>query len=293
MAITRIRAADETWAFTSELYARVNAGLVVTRSGGVLIDTLPFPSETRQLRNYVDRLCEAGVKYVINTQSAPDHIYGSYMFPEAELLAHELARERLVRQGARSLRRAKKDTPELREVELRLPQIVFDESMIIRLGNKSIHIVHSPGPTPDTCVVYIPEEKVLFASDLMMHIPVLYNRLGNIEAYGDSLRRLHDFNLEVIVQGHGDILLRGEVTSSIERTLNYLRDVENLIRETMANGGSLDRVLERDVADFGISTIPMGDMVKAIHRQNLRHLWRQHLPPELRRKRSRSRGSRR
>ncbi len=41
--------ADDTWVFTSELYLEVNAGLVVTPEGGVLIDTLPFPSETRQI----------------------------------------------------------------------------------------------------------------------------------------------------------------------------------------------------------------------------------------------------
>ena len=88
MTIKRIRASDETWAFTSDMYARVNAGLVVTREGGILIDTLLFPVETRQLVNYTHRLCEAGIKYVINTQAAMDHSLGSFMFPEAELLAH-------------------------------------------------------------------------------------------------------------------------------------------------------------------------------------------------------------
>ena len=61
MTIKRIRASDETWAFTSNMYARVNAGLVVTREGGILIDTLLFPVETRQLVNYTNRLCEAGI----------------------------------------------------------------------------------------------------------------------------------------------------------------------------------------------------------------------------------------
>ncbi len=274
MAITRIRVADETWAFTSELYARVNAGLVVTRSGGVLIDTLPFPSETRQLKTFVKKLCAPGVKYVVNTQSAADHTYGSYLFPDAELLAHEKARQWQARYGARNLRKAKRDTPELRDVKLCLPRIVFNDSMVIRIGNKTVHLIHSPGPAPDTSVAYVPEEKVLFASDLIMHIPMICHDHSNIEAYKTSLYKLYDFNLEVIVQGHGDILLRGEVTSSIDRAYNYLVHIEELVQETCVMGGTLEDMLSRDLSEFDISTIPMGDMIRAIHRANLAYLWK-------------------
>ncbi|MEZ4832474.1 MAG: MBL fold metallo-hydrolase [Caldilineaceae bacterium] len=88
MAITRTRVADDTWVFTSELYAEVNAGLVVTTEGCILIDTLPFPSETRQIIEFADRICPDGIRYVINTISHADHVYGSYLFPDAELMAH-------------------------------------------------------------------------------------------------------------------------------------------------------------------------------------------------------------
>ncbi len=289
MAITRIRVADETWAFTSELYARVNAGLVVTRNGGVLIDTLPFPSETRQLKAFVRKLCEPGVKYVVNTQSAADHTYGSYLFPDAELLAHEKAREWQSQHGARNLRNAKRDTPELRDVKLCLPRIVFNDSMVIRIGNKTVHLIHSPGPAPDTSVAYVPEEKVLFASDLIMHIPMICHDHSDIEAYKSSLQRLYDFNLEVIVQGHGDILLRGEVTSSIDRAHNYLVNIVELVHETSTTGGTLEDMLARDLSEFDISTIPMGDMIRAIHRANLTFLWKTTVPDSQKRLRTRRR----
>ncbi len=288
MALTRIRVADETWAFTSELYARVNAGLVVTRQGGVLIDTLPFPAETRQMRSYIDRLCEAGVKYVVITQSAADHVYGSYLFPDAELLAHERTRAQLQKSGAQMLRQAKTDTPALQEVQLRLPRVVFNEEMVVRIGNKSVHVIHAPGPAPDTCVVHIPEEKVLFTGDLMMHIPMITQAQCDINAYKESLGKLHDLNLEVIVQGHGDILLRGEVTSSIDTTINYLTAIVDWAQETAARKGTMKDLSQKGPADFGVSTIPMGEMVTAIHQANLHHLWRIH-DPRARRKRRRAR----
>ena len=85
MAITRTRVADDTWVFTSEMYVEVNAGLVVTPEGGILIDTLPFPSETKQIINFARRVCPEGIKYVVNTISHADHIYGSCLLPQCRV----------------------------------------------------------------------------------------------------------------------------------------------------------------------------------------------------------------
>ena len=82
VSITRTRVADDTWVFTSGLYVEVNAGLVVTSEGGILIDTLPFPSETKQIIEFAQRVCPQGIQYVINTISHADHVYGSSLFPK-------------------------------------------------------------------------------------------------------------------------------------------------------------------------------------------------------------------
>ena len=285
MTIKRIRASDETWAFTSDMYARVNAGLVATREGGILIDTLLFPAETRQLVSHTRRLCEAGVKYVVNTQAAMDHSLGSFMFPEAELLAHRETRRYLAGSGARNLRKAKAISPELGDARVRLPRVVFDDSLVLRMDGKSVHVLHAPGPANDTCMVYVPEEKVLFASDLMMHIPLITHQRCDVEAYKQSLRRMHDFNLEVIVQGHGEILLRGEVTSSIDKAINYLNDVDQMVDDVQAGGGKVEDAFANGPEKFGISILPMNRLISSFHRQNIHHLWKRK-DPQLQRRRA-------
>ena len=285
MPIKRIRASDETWAFTSEMYARVNAGLIVTREGGVLVDTLLYPVETRQLVNYANRLCESGIRYVVNTQAAMDHSLGSYLFPDAELLAHRETRRYLASSGNRNLNKAKEVSPELNDAKIRLPRVVFDDSLVLRLEGKSVHVIHAPGPVNDTCVVYVPEEKVLFASDLMMHIPLITHRRCDIEAYKRSLRHIHDFNLEVIVQGHGEILLRGEVTSSIDRAINYLVDLEDMVVGLVSKKGAIEEAFANGPEKFGISTLPMNGLITSFHRQNINHLWKRR-NPRLQRNRS-------
>ena len=273
MSIIRTRVADDTWVFTSELYVEVNAGLVVTPEGGILIDTLPFPSETKQIIEFAQRVCPQGIQYVINTISHADHVYGSCFFPDAELVAHELTRQMLIDYGYKALEEAKEHTPELRNIEIRLPKIVFNEGMVIRLGGKTVHLIHSPGPSPELCAVHVREDKVLFASDLMMPVPLIATPYSDIEAFKRSLLNLHDYNLECIVQGHGDILLRGEVTSSIDVSVAYLNDIQRLVQRLMGEGATKHDLLKHDIEQFERSRIPLGGLVQQFHANNLLHLW--------------------
>jgi cyclase len=273
VSIIRTRVADDTWVFTSKMYVEVNAGLVVTADGGILIDTLPFPSETREIIDFAQRVCPQGIKYVINTISHADHVYGSCLFPDAELVAHELCLQLLKEYGFRSLQEAKEHTPELRAITIRLPKLVFSEGMVIRLGGKTVHLFHCPGPSPDACAVHVREDKVLFASDLMMPVPMIANAFADVEGFKRSLSNLHDYNLECIVQGHGDILLRGEVTSSIDANINYLVDIQRLVDRLMDEGATKHDLLEHDIEQFNRSRIPLGGLVQQFHANNLLYLW--------------------
>ena len=61
----RERISDDIYVFTSGLYAQVTAGVIVTSAGAIVIDTLPFPAETRQVIDYIERRVPQGIRYVI------------------------------------------------------------------------------------------------------------------------------------------------------------------------------------------------------------------------------------
>ena len=135
--------------------------------------------------------------------------------------------------------------------------------------------MHAPGPGPDVCVVHVREEKVLFASDLIMPVPVIASHFANIAEYKQSLHNLHEFNLEAIVQGHGDLLLRGEVTSSIEESIQYLNDIESRVERLIEEGAGKTELLSNTIETLraqpypswgagpklspGQSTLPVGE----------------------------------
>ena len=144
----RERVAGDIYVFRSERYLQVTAGVIVTEEGAVVVDTLPFPRETTALREFVRKRCPQGVRYVINTHAHADHAYGSYLFPEAELIAHRRCREFQAKFGEQGLQEAKNRLAELADVQLRLPGIVFDRTLTVRLGGQTSVLRHSPGHRP-------------------------------------------------------------------------------------------------------------------------------------------------
>lgn len=183
--MARERVSEDVYVFTSEMYAQVTAGVIVTDEGAVVVDTLPFPSETARIVDFVDNHSPAGVRFVINTHSHADHTFGNYLFPEADIISHRLCRRDMARYAEQGLADAQEQNPELNDVVIRLPNIVFEDEVTVRLGGKTIQVTHMPGHTADSTVAFVKEDRVLFSGDIMMPVP--YVVWGDPEQMVESL----------------------------------------------------------------------------------------------------------
>jgi len=267
----RERIADDIYVFTSERYLEVTAGAIVTDEGAVVIDTLPFPDETQRMREFVLKQSPQGIRYLIVTHSHGDHSYGSYQFVDSEMIAHLKCWETLSTKGVLALRRAQRETPELADVSIRLPPIVFEESLTLRLGDKTIRLLHSPGHTVGLSVVHIKEDRVLFGSDAIMPVPYVVD--GDNDTMVASLHALAKLTLEAIVQGHGRVLLRGEIPEAISSSVDYIRRIETIAREAVNNETPKRSLMSVDIETCGKSRIPLDGMVQRLHQANLLHLY--------------------
>jgi glyoxylase-like metal-dependent hydrolase (beta-lactamase superfamily II) len=267
----RERVTEDVYVFISDLYAEVGATVIVTDEGAVVVDTAPFPQETRQIYEFALQSCPQGVRYVVNTHHHADHIYGSYLFPEAELIAHRVCRQILLKAGEESLARAKAQTPALAPVRLRIPQLVFETEMLLRLAEKTIHLMHAPGHTPDGIIVHIREDKVLVASDVVTPVPLVVR--GDREELSKSLKRIKTLNLENIIQGHGGVLLRGEIDETVDSSLAYLRNIEKRVRTVIERNQPKSALRRIDIESCGKSRIPLGGLVQRLHQANLDYVY--------------------
>jgi len=270
--VLRERVSEHAYIFRSGLYAQVNAGLVTTKEGCVLIDTLPFPQETQVIVDFVRNRLRSEVRYVILTHSHADHVYGAYLFPEAEVVGHLLSRELLIKQTRPALIQARQRNTSLAQVHLSLPTLLTEKEACIRIGGFTLVLRHSPGHSPDLINVYIKEEKVLFASDTVMPIPYLVS--GDINDLRNSLQAIAELSpVEDVVQGHGEVLLRGEVKSVMANQIAYLDQIQAYAEGVLESGGGKEELNALDLEDCGMSRIALNGLVQQLHRANLYFLY--------------------
>ncbi len=274
----RERVSNNIYVFTSDLYAQVTAGAVLTREGAILIDTLPFPEEAHEMATFIARICPPGVQYVILTHYHADHTYGAYLFPQADVMAHENCHTLLSQVGTPALEEAKVEMPELEDVVLRLPDITFNDGEIgVRLGERMVRLIHAPGHTQDSVMVYVEDDRVLFAADTVMPVPSVVD--GDMDTLRASLQKVTELPIENMVQGHGEVILRGEVKGVVKISLDYLDTIEAKAAEALeidkgkGRGKGWETLLQDNIESCGLSRIPLNGLVQQIHVANLLALY--------------------
>ncbi len=268
----RERISEDVYAFTSERYAQVTAGLVVGPEGAALIDTLAFPSETLEILDFSQNKLGTPVRFVINTHYHADHSHGTYLFKGAEVIAHLRCRQLLDTTGRSGLANAKAQTPELAPVEIVLPQTLLTEGAIsLSLGRKTLELTHSPGHSPDGITVLVKEDRILFASDTVMPVPHFVD--GSLEDLRRSLEVIPALGLENIVQGHGEVILRGEIDEAIRANIRYLDTLRKRVEALVKRHRPRAALKSIQIEDCGKARILMGGLAAQLHAANLGALY--------------------
>jgi hypothetical protein len=79
-------------------------------------------------------------------------------------------------------------------------------------------------------------------------------------------------SLENIVQGHGDIILRGEIEMAVKENLNYISAIKKAVRTAARRKEPLDYLEEVDIESCGKSRVLLGGLAVQLHERNLRAL---------------------
>jgi len=148
----------------------------------------------------------------------------------------------------------------------------------LRVGKKTISLSMLPGSSDDNIAVLVEEDRVLFAGDSAMPLPYIVD--GDIDVLTTSLKKMSKLGLENIVQGHGDIVLRGEIDNYVKDNLNYLSNLRKVVRKASRRKYPLDILEESTVESCGKSRVLIGGLAGELHRRNLRSLYR-HLYGEI------------
>ena len=125
-----------------------------------------------------------------------------------------------------------------------VPDVTVAERAVLRLGGRAIELHYLGNSHSDNMLVaYLPDVRIAFAVDFVGHDAVGYRDLPDWhypELY-QAIRRLQEIPFETIVFGHGPVGDR----SSIDRQLEYYRELRDAVQETVDSGASKEETVER------------------------------------------------
>ena len=104
-----------------------------------------------------------------------------------------------------------------------------------------------------------------------MPVPAIAD--GDTEALRTSLRKVGELPIENLVQGHGEVILRGEVEVVVQASLDYLDTIEKKVAKAIKSGKGKESLRKISIESCGLSRIPLNGLVQQIHAANLLALY--------------------
>lgn len=270
----RERVSENVYWFQSEIYAQVAAGVVAGPQWAVVIDTLALPEESLAMRDFIEDELKVPVRYIINTHHHADHSWGNCFFPGATVIGHTLCRQAMIERGLDALDEARKQNSTFKQVKLIPPHITFDMGTLsLRVGKKNLNLFSTPGHSLDGISVMVEEDRVLFSGDAFLPVPVIVD--GDFEEMVSSIKKIGKMGLENIIQGHGDILLRGEIDDAVKENLAYLAAIRKAAKAATRRRNPMEALSEVTIESCGKSRVYLGGLAEALHKRNLVALYKQ------------------
>ena len=253
-----------------------NAAVIVYDEGVLVVDTHSRPSSARALIQQIKGVTDKPVRYAVNSHFHWDHAQGNHAYPVAfpkqvAIVASEATRENLKNLGMQrvkdqidngprliedvkrrlaaaqdaaaqaalkeELRQQEEYLAEVRSLELTLPDLTFDKSLILHRPDRDVVLLFlGRGHTSGDVVAYLPKQRVVATGDLLH---------GWMPFMGDSyppewvatLDALDKLDFDHIIGGHGSV----KPKAHLRFFRNYLADLIAEVRRARDRGDSLEQ----------------------------------------------------
>ncbi len=253
-----------------------NAAIILFDDVVLVVDTHSKPSAARALIEQIKKLTDKPVRYVVNTHFHWDHYQGNQAYPSSwpagvEIISSEATRANIEQRGIprvkheivtmpQEIEKLKSDLDkasdvrqkeqlranllqaeaylaELKSMQVTLPSVTFDHSLILHRPSKTVEILWlGNAHTNGDVFVYLPREKVLVTGDAL-HGWTPY--MGDSYPFDwiQTLDAAEKLDFDQVIGGHGDVM-RGK--ERFELWKHYFGDLMDEAAQAYARGASLE-----------------------------------------------------
>ena len=279
-----------------------NAAVIINEDDVLIVDSHSKPSAAKALLKQIGKITQNPVRYVVNTHFHYDHTRGNQAFfsnysHAVTLISSEQTRKDLIGIEAFRLKKEVEDLPgivtklqqdferepdskrkqelaatlaqarayqqELKSVELVLPGLTFDRSMILHKKNREIVLLFlGRGHTGGDIVVYLPRERVLATGDLVTAwVPGMNDGYPN--EWIATLGEISKLSIESVIVGHGAV--SGKRVIEVQQ--EFLNEFINAVKVQVKKGSTLEETQTSVVAQLAskyVSEFPAQDLERRI-----------------------------
>lgn len=261
-----------------------NAAVIVVDDGVMVVDTHSRPSAARGLMAQIRAITDKPVKWVVDTHFHWDHYQGNQAYVGAwpagtEIIASHATREAIESRGIprvkheivtvpRQLERLRAERArataaadqrrlddeirardaylaELRSMQVTLPSLTFEKSLVLHRGGRSVHLLWlGKAHTDGDVVVYLPQDKVIATGDLL-HGWMPYMADSYPYDWIRTLEAAAALDFDAVIAGHGDVM-RGKERFGL--WVRYFRDLLREAGDAYARGDTLEEARQKVAA---------------------------------------------
>ncbi|MGY1604217.1 FAD-dependent monooxygenase [Geodermatophilus sp. SYSU D00815] len=239
--------ADGVYALTAE--GDPNIGAIEGEDFLVCFEALATPVAARRwlarLREHTDK----PVRYLVLSHYHAVRVLGASAFDAEVIVSSEQTRQLIAERGRQDWESEYGRMPRLFEEPgsipgLTWPTLTFRDRLTIELGGDRGRLVLAflgRGHTEGDVVAWLPEQRILFAGDLVESQAALYTGDAfHFDWAGDTLDRVAALGAQQLVGGRGAIARgRAQVDAAIEQTRDFLLTMQRTAGEVHRSGGTL------------------------------------------------------
>jgi glyoxylase-like metal-dependent hydrolase (beta-lactamase superfamily II) len=236
--------APGVYAFTAE--GDPNVGAVVGAESVLCVDARATPTAAEEWLGALRQITDKPVEWLVLTHYHAVRVLGASAFAARHVVAHSGTGTWIHERGAEDWESEYRRFPRLfRDAGsipgLTHPDVFYADTLALELGEREVYVRWlGGGHTQGDSVVWLPEECVLFAGDLVEARAAPYMGDALVADWqGVTLDRVESLGAETLVPGRGPALRGNEVARGIAETREYLQTIWRTVRDAHGRSASL------------------------------------------------------
>lgn len=241
--------ADGVFAYTAE--GDPNVGCVIGRESVLCIDARATPVMARQWIDVIRTVTDKPIRHLVLTHYHAVRVLGASAYGADWTIAHAKTAEWIEERGAQDFESEARRFPRLfSAIEtipgLTRPDVTFTDELRLDLGGRVVELRYlGRGHTEGDIVVWLSDERVLFAGDLVEAQAAPYMGdafIGDWRA--TTLDRVAALKADALVGGRGATVRGADVAVAIEETRDFLSTLYDCVHEVVRREAGLKEAFD-------------------------------------------------